>query len=107
MPLVMVEVSVAALSALGIGVVYAIYHRWWDNPFTRWFASQIAGYGLILLYVGYNVLARWLGWPVASRTIVAVIVYGIIAVIELSGMIVLTYLTVRQRRTRSPTATPE
>jgi hypothetical protein len=95
MPLITVEVLIAGVSALVMAVVYGLYHTWWASWFTRWVASLVCGLGLILVYVMYNVIAVLVHWPIASGTIVAELVYGILAVVMSFGAVVFIVYTRR------------
>lgn len=93
MDAITVEIIWSSLFALSTAVIYLKWHKWKVNPFTRAFALLVTGFALILTYVVYNVLAKIFGWFIASGTLVAVLVYGLIAVIETVLFGVVLYLT--------------
>jgi hypothetical protein len=98
MSAITVEVFIAGFFSLGTPFIYLGFHKWRANPFTRMFATLTTGFALILAYVWYNIAAELFGWPIATGTIVAVIVYGLIALIEVVMFSVVYYLTFIKRR---------
>jgi hypothetical protein len=97
-------VLVAASSALGRFVVYYMFHKWWENWFTRVVAAEAATYAALLCYIAYNTLAQYFSWPVgADLPVVREVIYGVIALVQVFGLVVFAALTISDRRRRSQT----
>lgn len=93
-----VIVFVATTSFITLSIVYLCFQRWWVNIFTRWLAILSLGLSVILVYVAYNVLAIYFGWPMAAGAIVGDVAYGIVAIIGIMGVYVFIKETRRRRR---------
>jgi hypothetical protein len=102
-----VLVLLAALSWAAIACIYVGWHAFMRELFTRWLAVTVSALALILAYVGYNVIARYTHWPVASGTIVADLVYGLLATLGVFGSVVFARETRKQRKALRARSTEE
>lgn len=95
-----VEVLISMFGFLTMAVVYVVWHEK-KTVFTWMMMALVGSLAFIMTYVGYNVVAQDLGWPVASGTWIAYLLYGVLATVGTFGAVVFITLTrqeIRQKR---------